>query len=72
MSLCHRWWVMTTYDIGDNFAGDDDKTEGGGGTKNLAADGQPSSNKDRVFIDVVVVSGEGCEGGVPTMGAVTP
>ena len=55
--------MTKTVDIGDNLAGDDDKTEGGGGTKNLAADGQPSSNKDHVFVDVVVVSGEGCEGG---------
>ena len=63
MSLCHHWRVTKTYDIGDNLAGDDNKTEGGSGTKNLAADGKPSSNKDRVFVDVVVVSGEGCEGG---------
>ncbi len=62
-SLCHRWWVTTTNDIGDNLAGDDNETEGGSGTKNLAADGQPSSNKDPVFVDVIVVSGEGCEGG---------
>ena len=71
-SLRHRWRVTTTYDVGDNLAGNDNKTEGGGSTKNLAADGQPSSNKDCVFVDVVVVSGEGCEGGAPMMGAVTP
>ena len=72
VSLRHSWRVLTTYDVGNNLAGNDDKMEGGGSIKNLAADGQPSSNKDRVFVDVVVVSGEGCEGGAPTMGLVTP
>ena len=71
-SLRHPWRVTKTYNIGDNLAGDNDETEGGGGTKNLAADGQPLSNKDCVVVDVIVVSGEGCEGGGATMGLVTP
>ena len=50
-------------DIGNNLGGDDNETEGGDITQNLAAGGQPLSNKDPVFVNVVVVSGEGCEGG---------
>ena len=64
--------MTKTYNIGDNLAADDNETKGDSGTKNLAADGQLSLNKDCVFIDVVVVSGDGCEGGAPTMGLVTP
>ena len=49
-NLCHCRMMTTTYNVGDNLPGDDDKKEGCGGTKNLAAGGQLAMNEDCVFV----------------------